>query len=279
MNDLIIGCSFNYQWDILKYWCTSLSRCGFEGKKVLFVTGATKETIDKIHHCGIDIVTLGVDEAGNSISSKTNLAPHVERFVHLYEFLLQDQYRYVVTTDVKDVIFQKNPIEWLEKNIGDKQYVFSSESLKYKDEPWGNTNLFETFGPYFHERFKDNEIFNVGVLAGKGASITSLCANIFVSSINKPIPICDQSTFNFMISQEPYLGASVYTRSEDGWACQLGTTADPSKMKQFKPFLLENSPKLVGDKVFTDSGKEFTIVHQYDRIPGWKEIIEKKYSL
>ena len=156
--------------------------------------------------------------------------------------------------------------------------MFASESMKYKDEPWGNQNLMETFGPFFHERFKDNTIYNVGVLAGRGEAMRDLCAMIFAMSVNRPIPIVDQSTFNFMISQEPYKSVARYMKSEDGWAAQLGTTADPSKLEQFKPFLLEPSPIMKDGKVTTSTGKDFTIVHQYDRVPEWKKVIEEKYN-
>ena len=81
-----------------------------------------------------------------------------------------------------------------------------------------------------------------------------------------------------MISQEPYRSTSLYMNSEDGWAAQLGTTADPSKIEQFRPFLLEAEPKMVDGKVTTSEGKEFTIVHQYDRVPEWRKIIEAKYA-
>ena len=47
--------------------------------------------------------------------------------------------------------------------------------------------------------------------------------------MGKPVQICDQSTFNFMISQPPYTKTSKYLKSEDGWACQLGTTVDPQR--------------------------------------------------
>jgi hypothetical protein len=49
-------------------------------------------------------------------------------------------------------------------------------------------------------------------------------------------------------------------------------------MEQFKPFLLEALPKMISGNVTTSKGKDFTIVHQYDRIPEWRKIIEKKYS-
>ena len=32
--------------------------------------------------------------------------------------------------------------------------VFASESMLYKDEPWGNQNLLDTFGGYIHENLK-----------------------------------------------------------------------------------------------------------------------------
>jgi hypothetical protein len=70
----------------------------------------------------------------------------------------------------------------------------------------------------------------------------------------------------------------MYTTSETGWACQLGTTADPSKLDSFRPFLLELLPKLENDKVVTSTGIEYTIVHQYDRVPEWKKVIEAKYG-
>ena len=150
--------------------------------------------------------------------------------------------------------------------------------MKYKDEPWGNQNLLETFGPQIYEDFKNHTIFNVGVLAGRGHAMKDLCMNIFASCIHRPIKICDQSTFNFLISQHPYLKSSWYATSEEGWACQLGTTADPSKIDQFRPFLLEPSPKMEGDKVLTSEGIEYTIVHQYDRVPEWNKVIEEKYN-
>jgi hypothetical protein len=99
-----------------------------------------------------------------------------------------------------------------------------------------------------------------------------------LNSLNRPIPIVDQAVFNIMVSRHPYVKTSMYMKSEDGWACQLGTTADPSKIDSFRPFLLEPSPKLEGDKVVTSEGIEYTIVHQYDRVPEWKKVIEEKYD-
>lgn len=278
MKDLIIGASTGYTWDTLKYWVNSINQCGFDGDKVLVLMNCDRETTMKVANAGFTIIGFEQDAQGNLVYKHEGIPVHVERFIHIYEHLCRTDYRYVVTTDVKDVIFQKNPIKFIEENIGDKNLMFASESIRYKDEAWGNQNLLETYGKYIYDKFKDNEIYNVGVLAGKGSAMRDLCINIFTAAINRPIPICDQSTFNFMISQHPYTDTSKYMKSEDSWACQLGTTGDPSKIEQFKPHLLEKTPIFEDGKVWTSHGYEFTIVHQYDRVPEWRKVIEKTYG-
>lgn len=278
MKDLIIGCSTNYNWDKIKYWVNSINKSGFEGDKILIFMTVDNDTLQKVNEAGFQAIVLSQPDEFGNFKYESRLPVHVERFFHIYNFLRENRYRYVITTDVKDVIFQQNPIKYIEENIGDKKLMFASESILYKDEPWGNQNLVETFGEYFHSIFKNNLIFNVGVLAGRGDDMRDLACMIFNMSINRPIPIVDQSTFNFMISMAPYLYTSLYLKSEDAWACQLGTTADPSKIEQFKPLLEEPSPRFENGKVVTSVGKEFTIVHQYDRVPDWKSIIEKEYE-
>jgi hypothetical protein len=276
MKDLIIGCCDNYRWDTIKYWINSVNRCGFEGDKYIILMNCDKETLKRVHDSGFNTLSMGYDIDRNLVH-KSMLPVHVERFFFLYDYLRRFDYRYVVTTDVKDVVFQRNPIEYLEKN-DIQSLVFSSESIQYKNEPWGDQNLFETFGSYFYNYFRENEIYNVGVLAGKGYAMRDLSAMIFNMSINRQIPIVDQSTFNFMVSQEPYKSTALYTMSESGWACQLGTTMDPNKIENFRPYLLEKTPKIVGDLVTTSEGVPYYIVHQYDRIPTLRQNIEKIYG-
>jgi hypothetical protein len=279
MKDCIVGCATNYDWSKLKYWVNSINASGFEGDKVLILMNCDKDTAQKVTDAGFSIIAFNQDKDGN-LTYHSQLMVHVERFIHIYRLLKDNDYRYVITTDVKDVIFQKNPVQWLEENLpeGHEDLVFSSESIKYKDEPWGRENLTQCYGQGIYEDFKNNTIFNVGVLAGRGYAMRDLVLQLFLNCLNRPIPIVDQAVFNVMVSRHPYIKSSLYTNSESGWACQLGTTADPSKIDSFRPFLLEPSPKLEGDKVVTSEGIEYTIVHQYDRVPEWRKVIEAKYD-
>ena len=77
---------------------------------------------------------------------------------------------------------------------------------------------------------------------------------------------------------EPWLSVTKRVRSEDGWACQLGTTMDPNKIDAFRPHLLETEPKVRNGLVFTNKDIKYHIVHQYDRIPSLKKYIDEKYS-
>tara|TARA_Y100000592_G_C5474909_1_gene321710 strand:- start:2708 stop:3547 length:840 start_codon:yes stop_codon:yes gene_type:complete len=278
MKNLIIGCASNYDWSTLQYWCNSINQSGFDGDKVLVLMNCDKTTVLKVQEEGFKIIAFNKDDEGN-LTHESKMPPHVERFLHIYEYLRKaDPYDWVVTTDVKDVIFQSDPCKALSEMKSDADLYFSSESILYKDEPWGDQNLLDTYGPYVHDIFKENEIYNVGVLGGTGEAMKSLMINIFSSCMGKPIQICDQSTFNFMISQPPYKKTSHYFKSEDGWACQLGTTVDPAKIDEFKPKLLEASPMMEGGIVKTSKGKPFTIVHQYDRVPAWRHLIQMKYT-
>lgn len=271
MKDLIIGGFYGYDWYKIRYWINSINKSGFSGHKVIVATDITQELTDRISRENFIVVRT------NSING---IPPHVQRFFHMWNFLkdVSEDIRYVISTDVRDVVFQRNPSEWLEQNLEDKKLLAASESMLYKDEPWGNQNLLECFGPWFHNIYKNNEIYNVGTLAGNFDVIRDLFLILFQMSINRPIPIVDQAVYNFLLWNEPYRSITKFVRSEDSWAAQLGTTKDPNKIDQFRPFLLENSPMMNEEKVLTSLGKEFTIVHQYDRVSDWRHILERKYG-
>jgi len=277
--NLIIGAFTGYTYNQLKPWVESIDRCGFKGDKVMVVQRASDETLDELTRQGFQVIMADVQQ---------NIPIHVLRFLYIYEFLRNhgEQYEYVVTTDVKDVYFQIDPFEWLNFHLTDgKKLVVGSESIRYKDEPWGNENLMQTYGPYIHNLFKDNEIYNVGTLGGTSEYIKDLTFNIFTNAVNRPIPIVDQAVFNVLIQTQPYKDVTYFAKQADGWACQAGTTVDPSKIESFRPHLTESEPIWQDNKVLTgqdsnhsQKGTPFCIVHQYDRVPEWKKFVQQSFK-
>jgi hypothetical protein len=297
IKDLIIGGASNYSWDQLKYWVNSIKKSGFTGDVVLVGTNLKKDTIDKLTDSGIQLSLYGKKTENGDVIAEQNGAPHVERFFYIWNTMnsLKDQYRFAITTDTRDVIFQKNPSPWLEETLIMHSMVCSSEGLRYKNEPWGNNNLLQTFGPFFHDKMKDNYIYNVGTIAGEFKLIQGLMLLIFQMSINRPVHVVDQAVFNFLINMSPFKEECFLAHNADDWAIQLGTTekaidagsgdigkiiaADPSKKILYTMQYEDNQPTIKDNgRVTNIRDQEFVIVHQYDRIPSLKEKIEAIYG-
>ena len=139
---LIIGGFTNYGINQLKPWVLSAKQVAGDNDVVLVYGNTSEETLDWLQEQGVVLQPmLGVE----------GIPVHVLRFLSIYEYLRHhwQHYDYVVTTDVKDVYFQEDPFKFL---VGHK-LVVASEGLKYKDEPWGNDNLMQSYGPYIYEQF------------------------------------------------------------------------------------------------------------------------------
>lgn len=294
--DVIIGGASGYTWDQLKYWVNSIKKTTFKGDIVLVVTNMTKETIDKLTSEGVMVYAYGKqDEKGNIVNQSQN-APHVERFIFIWDFLRKhkDTYRYAIVTDTRDVIFQKNPIEFLKKNLSANSIVASSEGLEYKDEPWGNKNLLDTFGPLVYNEMSGELIHNVGTIAGYSEEVRDLILQLFYQSVNRPIPIVDQAVYNFLINLYPLRGEVLRTTNKEDWAVQLGTTeaaikagagdigqiikTNPEMIEGYRKAYQDIQPVIENNHLVTNGKNTYHIVHQWDRVPEIKKIVERLYG-
>lgn len=274
--DLIIGAFSNYGYDAVKPWIESINQTDFDGDKVLITINTSEETNQKIRDAGFTVIPK---------KSDGKMMFHMERFLHLFNYLKDTKwdYRYVVTTDVRDVIFQSNPIEWLEDNaigFGDKKLVASSEAILIKNETWNKENIFKCFGETFYEYIKESEVLCVGTLAGTGYAIADLCGMLFQLSINRADWVADQAAYNFLMRMYPYNLDTHIARLEDGWAMNAHVTNRESQYAEFGPHLLEERP-IFEDGLVKDAQTKriFAIVHQYDRVRAWKKFYEEKYDV
>lgn len=266
--NLIIGGFTNYGINELKPWVLSINEKMPDAHKVMCVGQASDETKAWLVEQGFELTPI----------PKSPMPIHVLRFFAIYEYLRKnhDKFKYVVTTDVKDVYFQADPFEMIDdicSNSGFK-LILASEGLKYKDEPWGNDNLMQSYGPYIHELFKNNEIYNVGTFGGLAEYVKDMVFHIFTNAINRPIQICDQAVFNVLVNTLPFADVCYPT---DDWACEAGTVADPTKIESFRPNLTCDEPTLQEGLVYYRDYL-FPIVHQYDRVPEWKKIVQERYG-
>jgi hypothetical protein len=184
---------------------------------------------------------------------------------------------------VADVIFQSNPSDWLEQNLGDKKLCAAAEGLKYKDESWGINNMQKSFGPAAAAYMADTPIYNAGVTAGTYEEYLDLCYNVNLLCNGAPMYVeggggPDQAALNLLLSLKPYKDITLYTEHDDGWACQCGTTVDPSKINNFRPNLLSPEPVWKDGVMYNSKGEKYAILHQYNRVPTINSYIREKYD-
>lgn len=299
--DMIIGVVDNYDWDKIKYWANSIKKSGFDGYKALVVYNMDAATVKKLTE--EDFMLIGCNQYDEQTgfkhdNSRGNVM--VDRFFHVSSFLSMlerpmDVDR-VIITDVRDVVFQSDPTNWLNENfLNNCDILVGSENMTYGAEPWGRNNMEKAFGPLFLDKLKDSPIFCAGVIAGDMASVRDLCMNIWLvcRGLNPNVdggggP--DQAALNILLDLEAYRYSTLFTNASSGWVLHAGTSLPAilagsggiGAAYKINPNinidLLDELEYSVLEGKVQVSGKPVTVLHQWDRVPAWKSIIEETYG-
>lgn len=249
MKDLVISAIANYLPEKIKIYVESLNDSGFDGDKIMMCYNIPQETIEYLTEKGWEC--YGAELQGH---------PHMRRLIDMWRVLQNDEreWRNVITTDVRDIVWQTNPSTWLNNKT---KIICASECVTYENEQWGYKNIHEGYGPMFWDWIKENTIGNVGVIAGNYKLIKELLMlNWLVSQAGDVRHFTDQSSFNIIIHNE--LIKDKIEISSD-FALQVGTTKMDVK--------IENNLVMNGDT-------PFVLVHQYDRNSELNTFITNKYK-
>ena len=180
----------------------------------------------------------------NTLENSYNLIHNV-RFFHIWNYLdsVKDQYDKVIITDIKDVYFNSNPFDALEDN----KLTATSEIITYSNEQWNQQHLIANLGMIGLNTLLSKPVYNVGVFGGSIELVQDICADIYLLSVGKP-KVADQTSFNYLI-QTKYKNITNFT---EDIAVHLHVV----------------NAGLVD--ISLDKIPNYKIVHQYDRIPGYK---------
>ena len=251
MKDLIISAIANYLPEKIKIYVESLNNCGFDGDKIMICYNLPNETIEYLSAKGWEC--YGAELQGH---------PHMKRLVDMWWFLQNDEreWNHIITTDVRDIVWQTNPSDWLQQNLK-TEILCASECVTYENEAWGYKNIHEGYGSMFWEWIKPNMIGNVGVIAGKCKSVKDLLMlNWLVSQSGDTRHFTDQSSFNLIIHNE-LIRDKISINSD--FALQIGTNTNDLKIK---------------NDVIMNGETPYVLVHQYDRDPQIKKEIYERYN-
>jgi hypothetical protein len=258
MKDLVISAIANYMPEKIKIYVESLNDSGFDGDKIMICYNLPNETIDYLSSKGWEC--LGAELIGH---------PHMKRLIDMWYFLetTNRQWNHIITTDVRDIVWQRNPSNWLSSNLK-TEIIVASECIKNEDEPWAHKNIHEGVGPIFWDSIKQNIVANVGVIAGKHQSVKDLLQLVWmVSQSGDTRHFTDQSALNLIVNNV-LLKDKIEINSD--FALQVDTLRKDARFEK-RTYSIQN-------EIVMNGNTEYVLVHQYDRNEELKQLIENKYK-
>jgi hypothetical protein len=284
--DAVVGCISGLSFEQIAPWVGSLDECGFRGRRAVIHVRADTQTVAELTRRGYETYDAScLHGTGNRILKQNSQDAEisVNRFYYVWYFLSHaaavSHPRYLMAIDVGDVVFQRNPSLWLEQNLGQKRLVVGCESLRFEDEPWSAQTMQECYGPHVWEAYRRKLIYNAGTIAGEYRTMIDLCLQVYLLSPGDRVLYSDQQALNLLLGSQLYQEITCFASSEDGWACQAGTTADPDLLQTVRLHLTSPTPLFDGEFVRTAAGEIFTLVHQYNRIPEWDSAFKERYGM
>jgi len=257
MKNLLIGAiSGNYFPQDLKNWVETSNWNDCE--RILLLYNPSNNGIEEyLKNNNINIIYPNFDFWGNEktqFNFNTGVCDfttsydliHNIRFFHIWNFLQDNVYDKVLITDVKDIYFNNNPFDLLSSSF----ITATSEEIIYKNEEWNKAHIHYNLGIIGLQTLLDKPVYNVGVFGGNYELIKNMCADIYLMSIGK-YKVADQTSYNYLI-QTKYKDKTIFTDLKNNLAIHLHVVN--AGLIQFD---LNNI-------------NQYSIVHQYDRIPGFK---------
>jgi hypothetical protein len=301
---LVFGAIYDYEYSDVEPWVVSLKKSGYAGKVALIVYRGSQDLIDRLTAQGIHVICFMRTEKGCDCAFDLNRKGVMSiRFLHMWHFLVSDSFlndvTHVIATDVKDVIFQGNPVDILD---GDN-IVVGYEGFTYAVEPWSKNNMIQSFGDEIYDMMKDEPIVCAGVIAGGRNAISSLFNQVFVITEGSKYPDRvpggggpDQSALNIVLASPNWKEHVKHTEkilhagtSLAGLLSGRGAISEviydprgvPHQVFDYyeSKLCIDTVPHISKDKIVEATGKiDYTIVHQYDRIDNWKTVLRAKYK-
>lgn len=262
---IILGCITKYSPEDIKPYVESIDQSGFLGKKVMLVYDVPQATIDYLKSKNWDLY-------GGELHQHIIL----QRFIDVYKLLENYEDEVVIWTDVKDVIFQKDPTHWINSHKK-KEILAFSECVTFKDDEWAVVNAGTSF-PMEWEWLQNKTSYCAGTIVGDSTALRDLFLEIYrwsMTSANQD-QLSDQAAYNVLINLNHFKENVQFVNQEEGFATQLGTVW--VKKDHFGDKLLEPTPKKhINGNITTQNDETFVIVHQYDRDPQLKQYFYTKF--
>jgi hypothetical protein len=202
-----------------------------------------------------------------------------KRLEHTLNYLIESDIDLFLITDVFDVAFQGNP--FLKMDIDNYDVFVSGEGILVGQEPWNFDNINKIF-PDEISKCINNEIICSGIIGGKREPLIKLYQRMFelCELGSNDHNIKDQAALIVMIANNEIDKLKVFNL-DDGWAMHCAV-AGPTQFFiswGFKNNIKYGIPKLENNNITTSEGANYDIVHQFNRVPEWNNLLNEKYNI
>ena len=294
--DVIFGCCSDYEYEQVRPWLASIKTCGFSGDVVMLVYRGSAALISKLEGAGVKVLCIARNKRGDATFDyrRDRLADfiyqgeqhipgrwywqwwpkHLNEAIHdvrMYHagLILPPMFpgaRYLVFSDVRDVIFQRDPIEFLESRLTPGvDYVVAEEPHVTSDERWAKRNTIRAYGARLYERVATRPSICIGLVGGRFAAMTELLLALYLQDHLRRLT--DQASLNMLLTFEPWRQRTLilpWTASFVVHAATLGADGKPRNKGG-----VDAAATIKDGLVRTPSGEPYYVVHQYDRHPEW----------
>lgn len=227
-------------------------------EKAVFVSDVSPRNINKLKKY-FDII----------IPNNENL---FTSYLVLYKWLSEhvNEYKYVMHSDLRDVIIQKDPFEFFESNP-DINMFYSLEGMKIKENEcnlWWEQSL-RTLLRSHNESYVDEYVINGGIFGGKIEHMINHCLMMFSNTNRKS---------QFLVMDQQFLGylSQFLKNNEKNMLCHpykdtFACTGEAIKRDNVEVFF-------DGQYVTNKDGIPYCIFHQWDRTELADKIRNKEES-
>jgi hypothetical protein len=273
MTNLILGIIDNYTYHDISIFLLSLKAVNYDGHVCLFAgPNIEPRTIRRINELGIEVISYKKDFPFIADPHPDNFGDlpkpiHIYNFRHYlyYDYLLRHHRKFsnVLITDVKDVVFQKDPFGF---GIEQKIYVaVENPEIRISGNPWTAKWILKGYDEATLSSLNDKEVICAGTTLAPTPLMMGYLKRLITEffRVKNAYKCADQAMHNVIIHTEQ---VQPFHRCYNfhGPMLTLDTQAD---------YLLNGAKELVNK-----DGSVVPIVHQYDRHPELLDAFVRKHK-
>ena len=276
--NLILGLLMNMKLEMVRPFFLSLEKTGYAGDLCLFVNGLEPALRDFLRARRINLVPFQPAYLKPKYARLAGLArpflkrgqwdrleaqmalaymhPHCARHVYYHAYLAEcgADYGRVMLTDIRDVLFQRDPFDF---ELSDGLGVFREDTGRNIGAcRHSSTWIRHGFGPAVLAKLQDKTSFCAGTIFGTPAAVSDYCARALqIFYARKTRWTIDQATFNYLLHLDPPPRMHEFNN-------EAGPVLTMSHMDADR-FRFDAAGNLI-----TPAGRVYNTLHQYDRHPG-----------